>query len=98
MVFILYGQGKLDLKFLYGRAKKWFGSNKVCPNNVYTSEAEIPEENSRPRGLEKMVCLVTETCFGKQLLLQINICCWEMMQNNKITSLMGQPLLDDCSI
>ena len=36
--------------------------------------------------------------FGKQLLPQINICCREVMQNNKMTSLMGQPFLDAGSI
>ena len=46
-VFNLYGHGKLDLKFVHGRAKKSVGSNKICPEKVYTSEAEIAEENNR---------------------------------------------------
>ena len=36
--------------------------------------------------------------LGKQLLQQINNCCREVMQNNKMTSLIFQLLLDACSI
>ena len=36
-------------------------------------------------------------CLGKQLLPKINICCREVMQNNK-DDFMGQPLMDACSI
>ena len=29
--FVLYGYGKLDLRFVHGRAKNCVGSNKICP-------------------------------------------------------------------
>ena len=32
-------------------------------------------------------------CLGKQLLPQINVCCREVMQNNKMSSSMGQPVI-----
>ena len=63
------------------------------------SEAEIAEENGRTTSFgENGLFSCGHICFGKQLLPQISICCREVMQNNKITSLMGQPLLDACSI
>ena len=95
----MYGHGKLDLKFVHGRTKKLVGSNKVCPEKVYTSKAEIAEEKSRTTSFgENGLFSCERICFGKQLLLQINIYCQEVMQNNGITYLMGQPLLDACSI
>ena len=55
--------------------------------------------NNRTRSFrEKGSFSCRHICFGKQLLLQINICCRKVMQNNKMTSSMGQPLLDACSI
>ena len=39
--------GKLDLKFAHGRAKKYVGSNKICPTKVYISKAKITKENNR---------------------------------------------------
>ena len=60
-VFVLYGHGKLDLKFVNGKAEIEIGSNKICPEKVYTLEAEIAKENSRPQGLEKKGCLVADT-------------------------------------
>ena len=47
LCFIIYGHGKLDLKFVHGRTEMEVGSNKAYPKEMYTSEAEIVEENSR---------------------------------------------------
>ena len=70
------------------------GSNKICPKRLYTSEVEIAEENNRTTSFgEKGLFICGHIYFGKQLLLQINICCREVMQNNK-----AQTLLDACSI
>ena len=74
-------------------------ATRLVQKKVYTSEAEISEENSRTTSFgENGLFSCRHICFGKQLLPQINIYCREVMQNNKITSLMGQPLLDACSI
>ena len=51
-----------------------------------------------PRVLGKGWLSCRHICLGKQLLQQINICCQEVMQNNKMTSSMDQPLLGCCSI
>ena len=97
--FNLYGHGKLDLRSGHGRAQKLVGGNKICPKKVYTPKAEIAEENNRTTSFrEKGSFSCRHICLGKQLLSQINICCREVMQNNKTTSSMGQPLLDACSI
>ena len=67
--------------------------------NVYTLKAEIVEENNNSRVLEKTVLFSCEHIyFDKQLLLQITIYCGEVMENNEMTSLMTQSLLDACSI
>ena len=34
LYFDLYGHGKLDLKFVHGRAEECVGSNKIGPNKV----------------------------------------------------------------
>ena len=47
LFLLLYGHGKLDLKFVHGGAKKRVESTKACPKEMYTSEAEIAEEISR---------------------------------------------------
>ena len=66
---------------------------------VYTSEAETTGENNRTtRFREKGSFSCRHICLGKELLPQINISCREVMQNNKMTSSMGQLLLDACSI
>ena len=57
--------------------------------------AKLAEENSRTTSFgENDLFGCRHIYFGKQFLPQINICCREVMQNNKITSLMDQPLLD----
>ena len=40
---ILYGHGKLDLRFVHGGPEKCVGSKKVYPKKVYTSEVEAVE-------------------------------------------------------
>ena len=40
--FLMYGHGKLDLKFVHDRAEIEVGSNKVYPKKMYTSGGEIP--------------------------------------------------------
>ena len=45
-VFVPYGHGKLDLRFVHGRVEK-------CIELLHISKAEIAEENSLPRVLEK---------------------------------------------
>ena len=96
---ILHGHGPLDLKFVYDGGEKWVASNKVCPKKVYISDAETAEEIRRATSFgENSLFNCGHISFGKQLLLQINFCCQEVMQNIKITSLVDQPLLDACSV
>ena len=97
--FKLYGRGKLDLKLVHGMAEKQVRGKKISPRKVHTSEAEIAEENNKTASFrENDMFICRHICLGKQLLPQINICCREVMQNNKMTFLMSQPLLDACSI
>ena len=96
--FNLYCNGKLDLKFVHGRAEKYVGGNKICPKKVHTSEAETAEENNRTSFRKKVSFRCRHISLSEQFLLQINICCRAVMQNNQMTSSMGQPLLDACSI
>ena len=78
--YILYGHGKLDLKFVHGRAEKCVGSNKIYPNKVYISEAEIAEENNRTTSFgEKGLFICGHIYSGEQLLPQINSCCQVVM-------------------
>ena len=42
----LCGHGKLDLKFVHGRAEKQVEGNKICPKKVYISAAEFAKENN----------------------------------------------------
>ena len=66
---ILYGHGKLDLKFVHGRAEKRDESTKICPKKMFTSEAEIAEELSRTTSFgENGLFSCGHICFGKQLL------------------------------
>ena len=67
--------------------------------NVYTSESEIAEENSKTMSFgEKSLSSCEHVYLGKQLLPKIDICSEEVMQNNEMTSLMTQSLLYACSI
>ena len=61
LYFDLYGHGKLDLKYVHGRAEKCVGSNKICPNMLHISEAETAKENNRTTsfGEKKFVYLRT---------------------------------------
>ena len=52
--FLMYGYGKLGLRCVHDRAE--IGGGARSDQNMYTSEAEIAEENSKPRVLEKKVC------------------------------------------
>ena len=98
MFFILYGHEKLDLKDCSWQGRKVDWKRQGLSKKVYTSKAEIAEENSRTTSFgENGLFSCGHVCFGKQLLPQMNICCRKAMKNNKITSPMGQPLLDVCS-
>ena len=80
LYFDLYNHGKLDLKFVHGRAEKCVRSNKICSKRVYISEAEITEESNRTTSLgEKGLFICGHIYLGKQLLPQINSCCQEVM-------------------
>ena len=95
----MYDHEKLGLKFVHGRAEIDVGRNKICPKKVYTSEAEIADENSKTTSFgEKDLFSCGHIYFDKQLLPQINICCREVMQNNELAALMAQILLDACSL
>ena len=66
---------------LYGH-----GSNKICLKTVHTSEAEMAKENKRTTNFgEKGLFLCGHIYLGKQLLLQINNCYREVLQNNEVT-------------
>ena len=47
----MYGHGKLDLKFVHGNDEIGVKATRL-DRNVYTSKAEIAEENNKPRVLE----------------------------------------------
>ena len=56
--------------------------------NMYTSGAEIAEENSRTRSFgEESMLSCEQIHFDNHLLPQANICCGEVMQNNEMTPL-----------
>ena len=57
LYFGLYGHGKLDLKFVHGRAEKSVGSNKICSYPRPKSLRKIIE----PRVLKKKVCSFADT-------------------------------------
>ena len=64
-----------------------------------TSEAEIVEESGRTKSFGgKGLFSLGHIYFDEQLLPQINVCYEEIMQNNEMTSLVTQSLLDACSI
>ena len=70
-----------------GRAGKCVGSNIISPKKVHISEAEITEENNRTTTFgEKGLFIYRHIHLCEQLLLQINSCCQEVMQNNEMTS------------
>ena len=81
LCFLMYGHGKLDLKFVHGRAEVAVGSSKIYPEKAYTSGAEIANENSRTSRFGKKGLFSSgHIYFDKQLLPQTNICCREVMQ------------------
>ena len=51
--FFMYGYGNLGLRCVHGSAE--IGGGARLDQNMYTSEDEIAEENSKPRVLEKTV-------------------------------------------
>ena len=61
LYFDLYGHGKLDLKFVLGRAEKVCWKQQDLSNNLHISEGEIAEEDNRTTSLEKKVCLFADT-------------------------------------
>ena len=84
----LYGHEKLDLEFVHGRPKSVLEAKICLQQKVYISEAEIAEKNNRTMSFgEKDLFICGHLYLCKQLLLQINSCCHEVMQNNKMTSL-----------
>ena len=97
--FILYRHGSETLSLFMAGPESRLEATRFIKKSVYISEAEIAEENSGTTSFgENGLFSCGHICFGKQLLPQINICCREVKQNNKAISLMGQPLLDACSI
>ena len=78
--FDMYGHGKLELKFVHGRADQCVGSNKICPNMLHISEAEITEENNRTTSFEENGLFIYGHIYsGEQMLPQINSCCQVVM-------------------
>ena len=59
----------------------------ICLNEtMYISEAEIAEENHGTTSFgEKGLFICRHIYLGTKLLLQINSCCQEVMQNNEMT-------------
>ena len=47
LYFDLYGHGKLDLKFVHGRAEKSVGSNKICPKECTDQRPKSLTKNNR---------------------------------------------------
>ena len=76
LYFNLHGHGKLDFTFVHGSAEKCVGSNKICPNKLHISVAEIDEENNRTTSFgEKGSFICRHIYSGEELLPQINNCC-----------------------
>ena len=70
---ILYGHGKLDLKFVHGRTEERVESTKVCPKKIYTSESEIAEEISRTKRFgENGLFSCGHVCFGNLAIATAN--------------------------
>ena len=62
-------------------------ATRFVQKKVYISKAEIAEENNRTTSSgEKGLFICGHIYLGKQLLLQINSCCQEVLQNNEMTS------------
>ena len=58
----MYGHGKLDLKFVYGRAENRGWKQQDLSKRGYGSEVEIsPMKIIKSRVLEKKVCLLADT-------------------------------------
>ena len=86
-IFYLPGHGKLDLEFVHGGVEKCVGSSRICPKKGVHITGKIVEENNRTMSFrEKGLFVSGHIYLGKQLLLQINSCCQEVMQNNEMTS------------
>ena len=47
-VFLMYGHGKLDLKFVHGRAEIEVESKKIYPKKVYTSGPKLLRKTVEP--------------------------------------------------
>ena len=83
----MYGHGKLDLKFVHGRAENRDWKQQDSSKKAYTSEAKIAEKNTITTSFgEKGLLSCRHIYFGKKLLPQINNCHREVMENNKVTS------------
>ena len=75
------------LTFVLGRAEKCVEATRFVQKRVYISETETTEENNRTTSFgEKGVLICGHIYLCKQLLLHINTCCQEVMQNNEMTS------------
>ena len=61
LCFLMYGHGKLDLKFVHGSGKIGSASNKIRPKGVTHQRPKLPRKIVEPRVLEKRVYLVTNT-------------------------------------
>ena len=61
LYFNMYDHGKSDFKFVHDRTEKCVGSNKICPNMLHISEAEIAKNNNRTTSFGEKGCLFADT-------------------------------------
>ena len=103
MFFNLYGHGKLDLSLFMAGPISRLEARRFVQKRFTHQRPKLPRKinnrntSFREKGFSfRFSC--RHICLGKQWLPQKDICCREVVQDNKITSSMGQPLLDACSI
>ena len=82
MFFNLYCHGKLDLKFFsMAGPRSGLEATRIVQKGCTHQRPKLPRKIMEPRVLEKGVLFsCRHICLGKQLLLQMNICCREVMQ------------------
>ena len=61
LYFDLYGHGKLNLKFVHGRAKSRLEATRFVQKRCTFLRPKSPKKIIEPRVLEKKVCLFVDT-------------------------------------
>ena len=61
MSFIPYGHGKLDLKFVHGRAETRLEATRFVQKRCIHLRPKLPRKIAEPRILERKACLFADT-------------------------------------